>query len=190
MARLLIIAGSNGAGKTTFARPYVEAAGLPFLNADELTREFEDAGESQALIKAGRAFLQAVREAIEAQQDFAMETTLSGGYIFDVVRRAREVGYRIEVVYLFVDSPEVAVARVGQRVLKGGHDVPEEAIRRRYFRSKANFIRLRDIVDGWRLYHSANQAVELVAERKDGFVGIFDKQLHDGYLAQKPNHND
>ena len=185
MPKLLIVAGSNGAGKTTFARPYVAAKGLPFLNADDLTlqyRERENLSENAALVRAGRAFLKAVGEQIGAGADFAFETTLSGGYIHGVIARAESAGYRVELVYIFVESADVAVARVAQRVRKGGHDVPEEAIRRRYERSKKNFLRLRDVVAGWRLYYSADDEIELVAERRDGSLVIFDDGRHDRFV--------
>ncbi len=182
MPLLLIIAGSNGAGKTTFAKPYVADRGLRFLNADELTREFEQRGEAQALVKAGRQFLQEVDTAITSGEDFAMETTLSGSYIYGVVERAKAAGYRVELVYLFVKSPAEAVARVAQRVLKGGHDVPEEAIRRRYARSRRNFLRLRELTDMWELYYSSPHRVLLVAKRTDKFSVIFIDDVYHAFI--------
>ena len=78
MPLLLIVAGSNGAGKTTFAKPYVAKRGLRFLNADELTRELELAGEEAAQVKAGRMFLEQLSQAIAAGESLAIETSLSG----------------------------------------------------------------------------------------------------------------
>ena len=185
MPLLLIIAGCNGAGRTTFARPYTAARELPFLNADDLTLDYrERAGlsEDAALVRAGRTFLAAIDEQIGRGVDFAFETTLSGGYINGVVGRAKAAGYRVELVYLFVDSAQVAVARVAQRVRKGGHDVPEEAIRRRYERSRGNFLKLRNRVDGWRMYYSAGGDITLIAERNGASLVILDTEKHDDFV--------
>lgn len=141
--------------------------GLRFLNADQLTLAFEKAGEKQALVKAARLFLSCVKDAIKSNESFAMETTLSGSYVHGIADRAKAAGYRVELIYLFVASPEEAVVRVAQRVLKGGHDVPEEAIRRRFYRSKLNLMRLKEVVDMWELHYSAPFKVTLVAKRTD-----------------------
>lgn len=185
MPLLLIIAGSNGAGKTTFARPYVAERDLPFLNADDLTRDYrerEGLGEDIALVRAGRTFLTAIGEQIGRGVDFAFETTLSGAYIHAVVERAKAAGYRVDLVYLFVDSAEVAVARVAQRVHKGGHDVPAEAIRRRYKRSRRNFLKLRDRVDMWELHYSDRGRTFLTAKRVDDALVIFIEPLAKPFL--------
>ena len=175
MARplLLIVAGSNGAGKSTFAVPYAAARGLPFLNADELTRKYKELGESQALVKAAREFLATVDDYIARGESVCIETTLSGGYVHGVAARARAAGFRVELVYLFVESVEVAVSRVSTRVRKGGHHVPETDVRRRFARSLRNFDRLSGEVDGWRLFASANEGITLAAEKRDGKVLTF-----------------
>ena len=152
--KLLIVGGSNGAGKSTFAVPYAARIGLPFLNADVLTKRYADAGESQPLIKAAREFMRVLDETIERGESICIETTLSGRYIRGVVERARARGYRVELVFLFLSSPEVAISRVSGRVKKGGHDVPEEDIRRRFDRTFENFLALKDEVDEYKVYYS------------------------------------
>lgn len=136
---LIIVGGANGSGKTTFAKPYVAHLNSIFLNADELTKEFELAGESEPLVKAGRKFFQLLEAYLSQSQSFVVETTLSGSYINKVAQKAKDLGYKVTLIYIFLDSDKLCVERVKQRVLKGGHDVPTEAIIRRYYRSKTNF---------------------------------------------------
>ena len=176
-SRLLIVGGSNGAGKSTFAVPYAAREGLPFLNADVLTRKYAAAGEAQPLIKAAREFLRKLYEMIDAGESLCFETTLSGGYVETAVERATAAGYRVELVFLFVASPEVAIARVASRVKKGGHHVPDQDVRRRFHRTLVNFESLRQKVSAYRLYYSEDFAVNLVREYDGQELRIFDESL-------------
>ena len=185
--RLLIVGGSNGAGKSTFAVPYAEREGLPFLNADVLTRKYAAAGEDQPLIKAAREFLRKLYEMIDAGESVCVETTLSGGYVETAVARATAAGYRVELVFLFVASPEVAIQRVASRVKKGGHHVPDRDVRRRFHRTLVNFESLRQKVDMWELYRSDTSEITLVAKQEGDESLIFvmsDFQLFTSLLAE------
>jgi predicted ABC-type ATPase len=128
MPDLIIIAGANGVGKTTFARPYVAELGYDFLNADDIAKTLSEQGEESPLIKAGRLFFENLNECLENQRNVVVETTLSGSYINKVAQRAKAQGYRLKVVYIFLDSPQMCMERVKMRYYKGGHDVPEEDV--------------------------------------------------------------
>lgn len=134
---IYVIAGCNGAGKTTFAREYLphEVKCLRFLNADELARGLSPLDPAAGAFKAGRLLLREVHESISKRETFALESTLSGRTYVNVFRGARSLGYSIELHYLWLASPAQAVARVRQRVRSGGHDVPVADIRRRFHRS-------------------------------------------------------
>ena len=134
---IYIIAGCNGAGKTTFAREYLphEVKCLRFLNADELARGLSPLDPVAGAFKAGRLLLREVHESISKRETFALESTLSGRTYVNVFREARRTGYSIELHYLWLASPAQAIARVRQRVRSGGHDVPVADIRRRFHRS-------------------------------------------------------
>jgi len=136
---LIIIAGANGSGKTTFAIPYVEELEYDFLNADEIAKKLSSQGFDNPLIKAGRIFFTKLSEYIEQENSFVVETTLSGNYVKKIAKKAKLKGYKVQVIYIFLESEELCVERVKARVIKGGHNVPEEDIKRRYFRSKENF---------------------------------------------------
>ena len=137
--QIIIIGGANGSGKTTFAMNYLEELGLEFLNADLITKGLEDKGVKNALVSAGRIFFGRLENYINNGQSFIIETTLSGSYINKVAKKAINQGYSVKLIYLFLDDEDLCVERVKTRVLKGGHDVPEIDIRRRFLRSINNF---------------------------------------------------
>jgi predicted ABC-type ATPase len=134
---IYLIAGCNGAGKTTFARELLpkEVKCLRFFNADEIARGLSPLKPSAGAVQAARLLLQQIEESLRRRETFALESTLSGKTYLHLFRRARRLGYEIELHYLWLSSPAQAIARVRQRVRMGGHDVPEADIRRRFKRS-------------------------------------------------------
>src|SRR5262245_50506439 len=139
---IYLIAGCNGAGKTTFAKEFLpkEVKCLRFLNADEIARGLSPLKPSASAIQAGRLLLEQVDECLRRRQTFALESTLSGKTYIRLFQRALKVGYEIELHYLWLSSPAQAIARVRQRVLQGGHHVPATDIRRRFKRSLGHLI--------------------------------------------------
>ena len=160
---IIIIAGANGVGKTTFAIPYVKNLGYKFLNADEIAKRIENQGFANAMIKAGREFFSTLNRSIQNKENIVIETTLSGSYINKVAKRCKSLGYQIQLIYIFVDSEELCIARVRSRVEKGGHDVPEEDIRRRFKRSLnnfwSNFVVMSDV---WNLLYNGDEDFQSV----------------------------
>ena len=134
---IYLIAGCNGAGKTTFALEFLprEVKCLRFFNADEIARGLSPLKPSIAAMKAGRLLLQEVHHSISKKETFALESTLSGRSYRRLLRSALAKGYEIELHYLWLSSPTQAIARVRERVSKGGHHVPAADIRRRFQRS-------------------------------------------------------
>jgi predicted ABC-type ATPase len=137
---IYVIAGCNGAGKTTFAKEFLpnEVHCLRFFNADEVARGLSPLEPSAGAVRAARLLLQEIEASLLKKQTFALETTLSGKTYIQVFLRALRLGYEIELHYLWLSSPLQAVARVRQRVRMGGHNVPERDIRRRFRRSLDN----------------------------------------------------
>ena len=166
--RILIIAGPNGAGKTTFAVEYLpnEADCPAFVNADLIAAGLSPFRPQDAAVRAGRLMLREIDGHARRGGCFAFETTLSGLGHARRISRWRDAGYRIQLVFLRLPTPEVAVARVAQRVAQGGHGVPESAIRRRFARGWRNFEHTyRDLADDWKLYDNAGRAPVLLADR-------------------------
>jgi len=139
---IYVIAGCNGAGKTTFAKEFLpkEVKCLRFLNADEIARGLSPLKPSAGAIRAARLLLTQVDECLHRRETFALESTLSGKTYIRLFRRARQLGYEIELHYLWLSSPTQAIARVRQRVQQGGHNVPAGDIRRRFKRSLVHLL--------------------------------------------------
>lgn len=139
---IYLIAGCNGAGKTTFAKEFLpkEVKCLRFLNADEIARGLSPLKPSAGAIRAARLLLAQVDEHLRRRETFALESTLSGKTYVRLFQRARRIGYEIELHYLWLSSPTQAIARVRQRVQQGGHHVPAGDIRRRFKRSLVHLL--------------------------------------------------
>lgn len=158
MRKAIIIAGPNGAGKTTFAREFLpnEAECPAFVNADLIAGGLAPFAPESAAVRAGRLMLQELDRHFAAGHSFAFETTLSGRAYLRRITEWQKAGYRVELIFLKLASPEEAIARVAQRVLQGGHDVPEAVIRRRFSSGFENFVRhYAPAVDTWVLYDNS-----------------------------------
>ncbi|MBK1838638.1 zeta toxin family protein [Azospirillum sp. YIM B02556] len=136
--QLWVLAGPNGAGKSTIARRYIIGR-IPFVNADDIARDLDpvDVNSMTAHMRAGRIALELREGYLLRNETFAMETTLTGRSELALMRRARKAGYKVNVIFVGIGNVAISAARVRTRVLLGGHDVPKEAILRRYGRSMA-----------------------------------------------------
>jgi predicted ABC-type ATPase len=167
--RILIVAGPNGAGKTTFARQFLPLeAGCPtFVNADLIADGLSPFAAARVAVRAGRLMLKMMVEYLERGESFAFETTLAGRNYARSIPRWRAAGYRVTLHFLSLPSPEMAVARVAERVRQGGHHVPEDIIRRRFASGKDNFDTLyKPIVDSW-LYYDNSGEEPILLEAKE-----------------------
>lgn len=157
---LHLIAGCNGAGKTTFAREFLprEARCLNFLNADLIAQGISPLDVKTGAIRAARLLLAEVRELMRRRETFALESTLSGRTYLRLLCDARQAGYRIHIHYLWLPTVALAVARVRERVKKGGHHVPAADIRRRFHRSRAHFVAdYAPLADFWAVWDNRSQ---------------------------------
>ena len=164
--QILIVAGPNGAGKTTFATEYLpnEADCPTFVNADSIAAGLSPFRPTLVGFRAGRLAIETILRYVASGESFAFETTLSGrGYARSIpLWRARD--YRVKLFFLRLLTPDMAVSRVRQRVSEGGHDVPEEVIRRRFHTGWHNFERVyRDLVDEWAIYDNSGTVPVLLA---------------------------
>ena len=132
--RIIIISGPNGAGKTTFAREYLPNEGNTptFINADLIAAGLDPFNVEGAAFRAGRMVLEMIEACVARGDNFAFETTLSGRGYARMIPLWQKLGYRVQLIFLRLPSPEAAIARVKQRVEMDGHNVPEEDIRRRF----------------------------------------------------------
>ncbi len=167
---IIIIAGPNGAGKTTLAREFLpNEAGCPtFVNADLIAEGLNPFQPEREAVAAGRMMLDMIRRYVSAGRSFAFETTLSGRTYASMIPRWRERGCLVRLVFLTLASPESAVERVRRRVQDGGHNIPEDVIRRRFNAGRRNFDTIyRALVDEWALYDNSGDAPRLLAEEQN-----------------------
>lgn len=176
---LIIVGGANGAGKTTFAMEYASQYRCLYLGADAIAAELAPDAPDSVAVTAAEELMRRLAAALAGEQRLVVESTLAGRTFRHVMRTARDAGFTITIVYLFLDSPDTCVERVHERVLKGGHSVPEVDIRRRFLRSIRNFWRLyRPLADHWLLvYNSGNQPLDVVAGTA-AIVSVRDAELY------------
>jgi predicted ABC-type ATPase len=155
----IVIAGPNGAGKTTFAREFLpkDAGVIHFVNADLIAGGLSPLRPELGALAAGRLVLRELDRLAKARLDFAFESTLSGLVYLSRLKRWKAAGYRIEIVYLRLSSPRLALRRIAARVKQGGHNVPRTDVLRRYTRSWNNFqTAYRLLADGWTVYDNSH----------------------------------
>ena len=163
--RCIIIAGPNGSGKTTFAKEYLpeERGVVCFVNADLIAGGLSPLKPELAAIAAGRIFLAELDRLAEERVDFAFESTLSGLVYLHRLRRWKDAGYFLEIVYLSLPSTRLALRRITIRVKHGGHSVPRKDVLRRFQRGWENFRDLyRPLADSWTVYDNSGSVPRLL----------------------------
>jgi predicted ABC-type ATPase len=168
MPNVVILAGPNGAGKSTSAPLVIDelmAVGA-FVNADVIARGLSAFDVEGVAFQAGRILLERLEDLAALRADFAFETTLASRTFVPFIRRLRDMGYHVQLVYIWLNSAELCVERVRNRAMTGGHFVEEEIVRRRYERSLRNFFGLyQPLADEWEVYdNSGGPGGRLIAE--------------------------
>ncbi|HBZ35948.1 MAG TPA: Zeta toxin family protein [Rikenellaceae bacterium] len=175
-----IIAGPNGSGKTTFAKLFLpDYVNCPnFVNADLIAQGLAPFEPRAAAIKAGKLVLQQIHEYSKRGVDFAFETTLSGKSYASLLAELKKRGYALHLFFLWVPSPELAIARIKDRVAEGGHNVPAEDVRRRFSRGINNFLALYEsLLDSWMLFDNSKARPVLIAKRRNAHKEIANEEL-------------
>ena len=187
MPRLYIISGCNGAGKTTASYSLLPEMldCKEFVNSDEFAKGLSPFDPSKASIQASRYMIMKIRYLLRKQKDFAIETTLATRTLLKTVRMAQSAGYTVTVLYFWLNSPELAVERVRARVEAGGHNIPEDTIRRRYNIGIYYFFNLyAPICERWILADNSQIPFRVVAEgSKNEIINIKDEDTYSKILA-------
>lgn len=143
------------------------------MNADEIARGLSPFAPETVSIQAGRIMLQRIEELLALKADFAIETTLATRSYVQLVHRAQALGYKVHLIFFYLENEEQAIQRVAQRVSNGGHDIPEEDIRRRFKRGIYNLINLyMPICDSVLVYNNVKTPARLVAKKKNTIEDI------------------
>jgi predicted ABC-type ATPase len=160
--RIYVLAGVNGAGKSSIGGAAFRSSGADYYNPDEAASELMEAQPGLALAEANAAAWQTGRtlleRAIKERLDFAFETTLGGNTLPRLLGEAAKSGFEILIWYVGLEGPELHVERVAARVRQGGHPIPEEMIRQRYERSRLNLVQLLPSLSALRVYDNSAHA--------------------------------
>lgn len=166
MPDMYLIGGPNSAGKTTLARQVLPQLGcMEFVNADAIAAALSPFQPDSVALQAGQLLMKRLRRLVESGADFGTESTLAARAWVSFMKESTSHGYTINVIYVWLPTPELAVARVAASVRSGGHDIPEATIRRRYERSLQNFLLLYlPLSDSWQVYDNSENSPALIAE--------------------------
>lgn len=176
---LYIIAGANGSGKSTLAHQLLPVKKLEFLNADEIAQEINPKNIDKVKITAGKEYFKRLNLFFNNEKSFIIETTLSGQTLEKIIKKSKKLDYEITLVYVFIDNPQICIERIKVRVLKGGHNIPDEDVIRRYKRSKQNFYHIyKDMVDEWAVYYNGKDNFIEVFKCENGSIEILQKTLY------------
>ncbi|MEE8583631.1 MAG: AAA family ATPase [Acidobacteriota bacterium] len=179
----IVVAGPNGAGKTTFVNNYLSDQRHLYLSADDIAVRLSPQKPALARLAAGREFSQRLRETLQAGESVLIESTLSERTTGKFLKQARRNGYLIIMVFIHLESPGLCVKRVRERVLRGGHDVHESDIRRRFSRSKGNFWGFyRFQADEWHIFYNVSEEFEIVASGKGSSCLVLKSKIFGQFL--------
>ena len=186
---IVVIAGANGSGKSTAAPALLQGTlGVnEFVNADAIAVGLSAFQPETVAFRAGRIMLERLRQLANQRVNFAFETTLATRSFSPWIANLRQTGYRFHLIFLWLPSPELAIARVQERVRTGGHDVPDETIRRRYRAGIRNFFQLyRPLADTWRFYNNSDTAQpRIIASGKCEIVdAIYDAGIWESIVSK------
>lgn len=179
MPSLYIISGCNGSGKTTASLTVLPETlkCKEFVNSDEIARGLSPLNPDSAQFTAGRIMLSCIKKHISLQNDFAIETTLAPKSYHVLVKQAQELGYDVNLLYFWLQSPELAIKRVAERVMHGGHNVEEAVIRRRYASGIHNLFQMYiPMVDYFILIDNSFIPSEVIAEGNVNAIKIYNQE--------------
>ncbi len=191
MPKLYIISGCNGSGKTTAS--YTLLPDLlncrEFVNSDEFAKSFSPFDPGAASVTASRYMLMKINYLLDRKADFAIETTLATRSLLQIVLQAKRLGYETTVLYFWLNSPELAIERVRDRVVSGGHNIPDAVVRRRYVMGlQYLFDTYIPVMDRWILADNSKPPFSVVAEGSKDVIYIKDNEKYQ--LIQRIAHPD
>ena len=171
--QFIIVGGGNGSGKSTSAALVLPGV-IPYINADEIAKGLPEVEGENKDVRASRILINAMDEHEARREDFAIETTLASRSLAPRVRKLQEIGYGFQLLFFWLDSPELNIQRVAERVRSGGHHIPEEVIRRRYVAGLKNFFSLyMPLANTWGAYdNSIKGQLKVVAEGRHNSIDV------------------
>lgn len=181
MPNMYILSGCNGAGKTTASYTLLPEMleCRQFVNSDEFAKSLSPFDPSEAAVTASRYMLMRIRYLLQNGEDFCIETTLATRSLIGLIKEAHEKGYYVTLLYFWLNSPELAIKRVAERVKSGGHNISEETIRRRYeVGLRYFFTTYSPKCERWILADNSQIPFSIVAECSEGSISVRDEEKY------------
>jgi predicted ABC-type ATPase len=172
MPEFYVIAGANGAGKSTITKSLIQQVAIPIIDPDAIARDIDPANPARVAVQAGRVAIDRTQNYIDTSTNFGVETTLSGKGYLRLMKSLRLMGWVVRLIYIGIDSPETNIRRVRQRVSLGGHDVPSNDVVRRYDRSLKNLPQAITLASSVVIYDNSDRFFSLVATIENGTISM------------------
>lgn len=180
---LIIIGGPNGSGKTTFAKSFLKDYKYDFLNADEIARELTKDKSRAGNIAAGKEYFRRIEKLKSKKKNIILESTLSGLFLKNLIQEFKTNEYKVIIFFVYLNDAEASIERIRVRVSKGGHDVPDADVRRRFERGKNNFWNLyKHSAENWVLVNNSKQSFEYVASGDAKAIDVINPILFDQFI--------
>lgn len=188
MPKIFMIAGPNGAGKTTSAT-YLLPEILhcdEYVNADAIAAGLSPFKPEKLALQAGRLMLERIYQLAKQEKNFAFETTGASKSFVPFLLNCKKQGYELNLLFLWLKNPMLAIKRVASRVVQGGHDIPASIVKRRYDKGIINLFKLYiPIVDNWALYDNSENHPKLIAGKKEKFNTVINNSKIWQKLSEK-----
>ena len=176
MKRYILIAGVNGAGKSTLYQTLDYLQGMPRINMDEIVRGFGDWKNQNDVAKAGKIAVSLIRDYLKKGISFNQETTLCGQSILKNIKYAKQLGYKIELHYVGIESAKLAKERIAYRVAHGGHGIPDRDVERRFVESRAQLEKILPLCDVAVLYDNTESFYRIAIYKPGHIENLVEKQ--------------